>query len=41
VIEEETMTVAEATANLKESLDAAYAAENRLKGLLAREGLLG
>ncbi len=40
VIEEETMTVDEAIVNLKESLDAAYAAEDRLKDLLQREGLL-
>ena len=40
VIEEETMTVDEAIANLKESLAAAYAAEDRLKELLQREGLL-
>jgi type I restriction enzyme M protein len=40
VIEEETMTVDEAIANLKESLAAAYAAEDRLKELLEREGLL-
>jgi type I restriction enzyme M protein len=40
VIEEETMTVDEAIANLKESLEAAYAAEDRLKELLQREGLL-
>ncbi len=41
VIEEETMTVDEAIANLKESLAAAYAAEDRLKELLQREGMLG
>ena len=41
VIEEETITVDQAIANLKESLDAAYAAEDRLKELLEREGLLG
>ena len=40
VIEEETMTVDEAIANLKESLEAAYEAEDRLKELLEREGLL-
>ena len=40
VIEEESITVDEAIANLKESLEAAYAAEDRLKQLLAREGLL-
>ena len=41
VIEEETMTVDQAIANLKESLEEAYAAEDRLKELLQREGLLG
>ncbi len=40
VIEEDYMTVDQAIANLKESLEAAYAAEDRLKGLLVREGLL-
>ena len=40
VIEEENMTVEQAIANLKESLVAAYAAEDRLKSLLNREGLL-
>lgn len=40
IIEEETVTVAEAMANLKQSLDAAYAAEDRLASLLQREGLL-
>jgi len=40
VIEEETITVHEAIANLKESLDAAYQAEDRLRGLLKREGLV-
>jgi len=40
VIEEESMTIDQAIANLKESLQAAYAAEDRLKGLLLREGLL-
>ncbi len=40
VIEEEAMTVDQAVANLKVSLEAAYAAEDRLKGLLVREGLL-
>jgi type I restriction enzyme M protein len=34
VVETETLTVAEALANLKTSLDAAYAAEDRLYGLL-------
>jgi type I restriction enzyme M protein len=37
---EETLTVEEALANLKNSLAAAYAAEDRLKALLIREGLL-
>ena len=40
VIEEETITVDEAIANLKQSLAAAYAAEDHLKELLQREGLL-
>ena len=40
VIEEESMTIDQAMANLKESVEAAYAAENRLKALLMREGLL-
>jgi len=40
LIEEESITVDEAIANLKESLQAAYAAEDRLKELLIREGLL-
>jgi len=40
VIEEETVTVEEAIANLKESLDAAYAAEDRLKELLKKSGLM-
>lgn len=40
VIEEETMTVDQAIANLKESLEAAYAAEDRLRALLKREGLM-
>lgn len=40
VIEEETITVAEALANLKESLDEAYAAEDKLKALLVKNGLL-
>jgi type I restriction enzyme M protein len=34
------MTVDEAVENLKQSLQAAYAAEDRLKELLIREGLL-
>ncbi len=40
VIEEETMTVEEAVSNLKESLEAAYAAEDRLLELLKREGMV-
>jgi type I restriction enzyme M protein len=40
VIEEETITVEEAVANLKVSLEAAYAAEDRLMGLLKQEGLI-
>jgi type I restriction enzyme M protein len=40
VIEEESMTIDEAIDNLKESLKAAYAAEDRLKDLLVREGML-
>ena len=40
VIEEETITVAEAIAKLKTSLDAAYAAEDNLKDLLKENGLL-
>jgi len=40
VIEEETVTLEEAVAGLKESLAAAYAAEDRLKELLTMEGLL-
>lgn len=40
VIEEETISVDEAIRNLKQSLEAAYAAEDRLKTLLARAGLL-
>jgi type I restriction enzyme M protein len=40
VVEAETLTVADALANLKTSLDAAYAAEDRLKSLLAKAGLM-
>ena len=40
VIEEESMTIDQAITNLRESLQAAYAAEDRLKELLLREGLL-
>lgn len=38
VIEEESMTIDQAIANIKESLEAAYAAEDRLTALLKREG---
>jgi len=40
VIEEESITVEQAVSNLKESLAAAYSAEDRLKKLLTQEGLL-
>ena len=40
MIEEETITVKEAIANLKKSLDAAYTAEDKLKSLLSDNGLL-
>lgn len=40
VIEEETITVEEAVTNLKKSLEAAYAAEDRLKALLTEAGLM-
>ena len=40
VIEEESMTIDQAITNLKESLQAAYAAEDRLKALLEKEGLM-
>ena len=40
VIEEEAMTVDQTIANLKNSLEAAYAAEDRLRALLKREGLM-
>lgn len=40
VIEEETITVKEAIQNLKASLEAAYAAEDRLKHLLEQNELL-
>jgi len=40
LIEEETISVDQAISNLKESLEAAYAAEDRLKELLRRDGLL-
>jgi type I restriction enzyme M protein len=39
VIAEETITVADAIANLKQSLEAAYAAEDRLKELLRSAGV--
>ena len=34
------MTIDQAITNLKESLQAAYAAEDRLKALLEKEGLM-
>ena len=40
VIEEESITIDQAIASLRESLQTAYAVEDRLKGLLLREGLL-
>jgi Fic family protein len=40
VIEEESMTIDQAISNLKVSLQAAYAVEDRLKKLLKRNGLL-
>ena len=40
VIEEESMTIDQAITNLKESLQAAYEAEDRLKALLEKEGLM-
>lgn len=40
IIEEETITVDEAVANLKQALEKAYAAEDRLKALLREEGLI-
>lgn len=40
VIEEEAITIDQAIANLKESLQAAYTAEDRLKEFLIQEGLL-
>jgi type I restriction enzyme M protein len=39
VVEEETITIAEAMANLKSSLNEAYAAEDRLQSLLEQTGL--
>ena len=40
VIEEESITVDEALKNLKQSLDAAYAAEDRLASLLKKAGVM-
>jgi type I restriction enzyme M protein len=40
VVKAETLTVADALANLKTSLEAAYAAEDRLKELLEKAGLI-
>jgi type I restriction enzyme M protein len=40
IIEEETITVEEALSNLKQALDEAYAAEDRLKDLLRDAGLM-
>jgi type I restriction enzyme M protein len=40
VVAEETVTVGQAIANLKTRLDAAYAAEDRLAGLLKKAGLM-
>jgi type I restriction enzyme M protein len=40
VAEEETVSVAEAMANLKAALEEAYAAEDRLKELLQEAGLM-
>ena len=40
VLEEETMTMEEAITSLKQSLEAAYAAEDHLAKLLVKEGLL-
>jgi type I restriction enzyme M protein len=40
VIEEETMTVEQAVTNLKKSLEAAYAAEDRLMELLKKHGVM-
>jgi type I restriction enzyme M protein len=40
VIEEESITVDEALKNLKQSLDAAYAAEDRLASLLKNAGVM-
>jgi type I restriction enzyme M protein len=39
-VEQQTLTVDEAVKNLKDSLESAYAAEDRLRELLAKEGLL-
>ena len=40
VVEEKTLSVAEAIQNLKQALDEAYAAEDRLKALLEEAGLM-
>jgi len=40
VIKEDTITIAQAMANLKESLQKAYAAEDRLAELLKQEGYI-
>jgi len=40
IVTEEVVTVEQATANLKNSLDAAYAAEDRLAALLKKAGLM-
>ena len=40
VVEAETLSVSEAIANLKASLDTAYVAEDQLKSLLAKAGLM-
>lgn len=40
IIEEETITVEEAVANLKQALEEAYAAEDRLRDLLKQSGLM-
>lgn len=40
MVEEELITAEEAVSNIKESLKAAYAAEDRLADLLRQEGLL-
>jgi type I restriction enzyme M protein len=40
LVEEETITVEEAIGNLKKALSEAYAAEDRLKDLLQKSGLM-